>query len=66
MLEYYIIDCSSGYMDAITAQLNGLAKNGWRAVCMNESMIVMEREISPRIEETKTETERILTYSFPL
>lgn len=66
MLEYIVLNIEDWGAGYVSDHLNAYAKQGWRVTCMNNKMIVLEREISPRIEETKTETERILTYAFPL
>jgi hypothetical protein len=66
MLEYFVFDALGYKSNLLTENLNEFARKGWRFVGSVANMVILEREVSPRIEESKTEKERIVSYAFPL
>ncbi len=65
MLEYYVIDTNYGDVKGLEHRLNILTEDGWRVVCSVGSMVILEREKQPSVDEENNETARVVTYTWP-
>jgi uncharacterized protein YjhX (UPF0386 family) len=63
MFEYYVLYATKDPEHLIVV-LNGYARDGWRVIGVNNSVIVLEREKQPTIESKETEKSKLITYSW--
>jgi hypothetical protein len=66
MLEYAVIDLT-GFTSVtdIADRLSYHARAGWHVVGVTQFIIVLEREMTPTVEEVDTPSGKQITYTWP-